>query len=173
MSEQTQTQNEALITKMSVKTLGCKPTGGLPADDSKPNDLCIIAGKAVGYKMGEGNDSKLWCALIGSFRGTNLATGQSFRSGKLFLPSGIQEVVEGAVRGLTAEGGNVKFAFRIASVKATNPIGYSYQATSLIPMTAEEDTLSDLIAILPGVSGYKQIEAPATESEKPSKAAKK
>ncbi len=161
-------QNEPMVTKMSVKGLGCKPTGGLPSDDSKPNPLCIIAGKVNGVKMGEDGNGKVWSALVGSFRGTVLATGVSVRSGKLFLPSGIHEIVEKAALDM-GEGGNLKFAFQISSVKASNPIGYSYQATSLLPMEAQTDELADLIAITDGAQ--KQLTAPAAAPEAPAKPA--
>lgn len=169
MSEKTQA--EALVTKMSVKGIGCKPTGGLPSDESKANPLCVIMGKATGIKMGEGTDGRVWSALTGSFRGTNLATGVSVRSGKLFLPAGIQDVVEGAVKQLGPDGGVVKFAMQIESIKATNPIGYSYQARNLMPLEAESDELADLIST---VAAPAQIEAPkAPEAAPAAKAAKK
>jgi len=41
-----QPKEEAIISKMSIKGIGCKPTGGDPKDASKPNVLCVIAGKA-------------------------------------------------------------------------------------------------------------------------------
>lgn len=161
MSEKTQA--EALVTKMSVKGIGCKPTGGLPTDESKANPLCVIMGKATGIKMGEGSDGRIWNALTGAFRGTNLATGVSVRSGKLFLPTGIHEIVEGAVKQLGSDGGVVKFAMQIESIKATNPIGYSYQARNLMPLEAESDELADLI---------ESVAAPAL-LEGPKKLAKK
>lgn len=151
-------REEAIITKMSIKGIGCKPTGGLPSDDSKPNPLCVIAGKANGIKMGEDQTGRVWSALIGNFYGKNLATGETFRSGKLFLPSGIHETVENAVKQLPESGGQVKFAMRFQSVKASNPIGYSYQAVNLMEMEAETDELGDLIAVTENAA--KQIEAP-------------
>lgn len=160
------TASEPLITKMSVKGIGCKPTGGLPTDDTRSNPMCLIMGKASGIKMGEDMNGKVWSALTGAFRGVNLATGAAYRSGKLFLPSGIHEVVEGAVKQLPADGGMVKFAMRIESVKASNPIGYSYQAVNLMPIEAESDELADLIA---AVSAPAQIEASKTEPAKPGK----
>jgi hypothetical protein len=163
------TNEEPLVTKMSVKGIGCKPTGGLPADDTKPNPMCLIMGKASGIKMGEGGDGRMWTALTGTFRGVNLTTGKAFRSGKLFLPAGIQDVVEGAVKQLPVDGGAVKFAMRIESIKATNPIGYSYQAVNLMPIEAENDELADLIAAVNGGPAPAQIEAPAKEAPKSGK----
>lgn len=173
MAEETNTQSEPLITKMSVKGIGCKPTGGLPSDDTKPNPLCIIMGKATGIKIGEGNDGRVWSALIGAFRGVNLATSAAVRSGKLFLPAGIHDAVEGAVKSLPADGGVVKFAMRIESVKAGNPIGYSYQAVNLMPIEAESDELADLIALTSNGTDAKQIEAPKPEPAHVGKGGKK
>jgi hypothetical protein len=140
-------KEEAIISKMSVKSLGCKPTGGDPKDPSKPNILCIIAGKASGIKMGEDANGKVWSALTGNFWGQNLATGGTFRSGKLFLPSGIHETLEAAVQGLPEAGGVIKFAMKFQSVEAKNPIGYSYQAVNLMPIEADTDELADVIAL--------------------------
>jgi len=165
--------NEALITKMSVKAIGCKPTGGLPTDESKPNPLCIFMGKATGIKMGEGSDGRVWTALKGTFRGTNLATGISLRSGKLFLPAGIQEVVEGAIKQLPADGGVVKFAVQIESIKASNPIGYSYQARNLMPMEAESDELADLISTVAAPAQIEAAKPDAAPAPAPAKAGKK
>ena len=142
MTETNET-NEAQvqITKMSVKGLGCNP-GSL-----KP--LCQILGKATGVKSGEDSTGRVWSALVGDFLGVNLEDHKQYRSGKLFLPSGIHETIESAVKSLPESGGVVKFALELRSVKASNPIGYSYQAVSLIPIAAESDNLTDVINSVP------------------------
>ena len=163
-----QPKEEAIISKMSIKGIGCKPTGGDPKDASKPNVLCVIAGKANGIKMGEDTNGRVWSALTGTFWGRNLATDETFRSGKLFLPSGIHETVEAAIKSLPEGGGQVKFAMKFQSVEAKNPIGYSYQAINLMPMETETDELGDLIE-LAGGADQKQLEAPKAEASKPAK----
>jgi hypothetical protein len=150
---------QVMISKMSVKGLGCKPAGF----DAKSEDarLCIIGGKATGIKMGEDNTGRLWSAITGSFLGINIKTGEEFRSGKLFLPGGIHEAVESAVKGLPDSGGTVKFVMEIRSVEAKNPIGYSYQAVNLMPMESETDELEDIKGIVSGRTTPK-LEAPQT-----------
>src|SRR5258708_5510817 len=130
------------LTKMSVKGLGCKP--GL-AVEGKPAILCTIYGKADGIKVGESQDGRIWQALTGSFAAINLQSGEEFRSGKLFLPSGIHETIENAVKALGDNPGglSVKFALEIRSVEAKNPIGYSYQAKNLFAAETT-DELSEI-----------------------------
>jgi len=174
MSEQTTEQNANTInvkpgevigvTKMSVNQICGKRVMG---------DICVIIGKANGLKTGEGTDGQVWTALTGVFEGTNMKTGERFRSGKLFLPAGTQEAVEAAVKMLPESGGAVKFAIGFRRVETDNPIGYSYQTINLLPMESQTDDLADLIAAArakvptlaaPAVSESKQIEAPSTEA---------
>jgi hypothetical protein len=144
------------LTKMSVNTICGKRIMG---------KICVIIGKATGTKQGEDANGAIWSALIGTFQGTNLQTGEVFRSGKLFLPSGIHESIEAAV-GQLKEGGSVNFAIEFRRVEAENPIGYSYQAVNLLPVETQEDTLGDLLTAVQGkmaqLLGIKlaQIEAP-------------
>jgi hypothetical protein len=165
MSPRTDSRKEAKnITKMSISKLGIeKQTFG---------KICIIMGKANGLKSGEDASGKVWTALTGVFEGRVTAgenAGDVFRSGKLFLPSGIHEAVEAAVKSLPgfAENktiGAVKFAMEITRVKDSNPIGYSYQAVNIIPMDAQEDDLSDLVALAEARISAKQPEAKQIEA---------
>lgn len=132
------------VTKMSVKGIGCEP--GVRQADGKPTVLCHIFGRANGIKMGEDASGNIWQALKGSFAAIDLQHGGAeYRSGKLFLPPGIHETIE---QGVLAFGENpnnltIDFALEIRSVKATNPIGYSYQAVNLMPPTTS-DELSEI-----------------------------
>jgi hypothetical protein len=148
-----------IVSKMAVKSIGCDPMKR--PDDGKPLPLCVFFGKADGIKEGEGRDGRMWSALTGSFAGVNLVTGDEYRSGKLFLPSGIHEIVENAVKSIKPDDTEayVKFALQIAVIKAANPIGYSYQATKLIDV-AEGDELSEIREQLPATAA-KQLAAPA------------
>jgi hypothetical protein len=135
------------VTKMSVKGIGCMP-------NQRPEDgtrllICRIFGKADGIKVGEDASGNVWQALKGSFAAFNLQTGQEYRSGKLFLPTGIHETVEAGVLALgeNKEGLTIDFALEIFAVKASNPIGYSYQAVNLMPPTAN-DELSGIRAMI-------------------------
>lgn len=163
-----------VISKMSVKTMGCNPRKVAGMDDNKDGKpvtlpLCVIYGIASGLKHGEDKvNGGVWTALTGDFEGKNLQTGETFRSGKLFLPSGIQEIVEGPIKKAEDENGScaIKFAFEISAVKASNPIGYSYQAKPLTKPT-EGDQLSELRAI--AAPSDKQLEAPKQDDEKDTK----
>ena len=166
------------VGKMSVKALGCKPKK--VSDENPKIALCQIFGKADGVKVGEDASGKVWEALTGSFGGINLESGEEFRSGKLFLPPGIHEVIESAVKqlGENPDGLAVKFAIEIYVVVASNPIGYSYQAKNLIKAeTTDElteirkalaDAAEDRKAIAPPApaSAQKQVVAPVAEKPK-------
>ena len=165
--EETQA-TENFVGKLSIKALGCDPR--LPRDVSA-QVLCRIYGKAQGLKHGEDKvRGDVWTALQGTFEGVNIQDGspkygQTLQSGKLFLPAGIQDVIEGAVREIenssNAETASVVFALEISSVKAENPIGYSYQAKNLVARPAAKDELSELrTAIEAKVGKVKAIAAP-------------
>lgn len=138
------TEQDVMVAKITMKGLGCKPYGA-PLDD--PKRLCVILGKATGMKHGEDEKTgRVWTVLTGEFLGQNLETGARFRSGKCFLPSGIQESVESAI-GQLADGGVVQFAVQISSVTATSPAGYSYQGVNLMPVESVTDPLADLMVV--------------------------
>jgi hypothetical protein len=125
------------VTKMSVNSICGKKSMGR---------ICVILGRANGIKTGEDAQGKVWEALTGTFEGRNLQTGEVFRSGKLFLPSGIHETIVDAVKALP-EGvvGAATFAFEIRRVEASNPIGYTYQAVPLIKTEIEKDELHNVL----------------------------
>ena len=130
-----------MLPKLSLKGMGCEPRAA--ATSETPVELATIFGVATKIKMGEDGKGDVWTALIGQFEGVNLQTGEVFQSGKLFLPSGIQELIEEAI----GNNEGVEFAFKILSVKASNPIGYSYQAETLTP-PKEKDNLSHLRSLV-------------------------
>jgi hypothetical protein len=153
-----------IISKMAVKSLGCNPRK--VDKENSPLALCQIFGKADGIKVGEGRDGRVWQCLTGNFAGVNLVTGDEYRSGKLFLPGGIQEVIENAVKSL-GEGTDVtvRFGLQISAVVADNPIGYSYVARNLMPI-ATGDELSDLRKAIESGEPLpeKKTEAPAEKT---------
>lgn len=158
--EQTQQTPEkfAMIAKISISTMGCTPVG-----TPEPTRLAMIFGRATGIKVGEDKvRSRTFSTLTGSFEGVNLATGQRFRSGKLYLPGGIHEAVEAAVQ--TEESGvfnAVKFGLEIRSIKANNPIGYSYQAVPLWEPTAIDELDEMRMEALGEAKPTVLLEAPA------------
>lgn len=164
---QTPSGEPTIITKMAVKTLECKPANR--AEDGNPLALCRIFGIATDVKSGENKDGTMYEALLGNFQGVNLENKKVFRSAKLFLPSGIHESVTGAVKEQSKRDDfqGVRFALEISSVKASNPIGYSYQAKNLIPATAI-DPLGEMNKAIEAHLA-RQLEAPKTEMAKGSK----
>jgi hypothetical protein len=188
---------ETYVAKMAMRSLGCNPKAilGKPEGDDTPLLLCQIFGKATDLKMGEDKrNGNLWTALMGDFKGRNIQPGSAmegvvFRSALLFLPGGIQEIVEdqvNTIRKLREDGKNVdslfvEFALSIQAVKAPNAAGYSYQARNLIPMQAK-DVLQELEDfVLRGIPrttikyelpAQRQAALPAPSSEIPTPLAK-
>jgi hypothetical protein len=153
------------LTNMSVRALGCKPR--LVKD--KPILICRIWGLASEVKSGEDRRTGTpWTALAGEFAGVNLQDGvedygKSFRSGKLFLPGGIQEVVEKAVSEMKRDktgSGSVRFALELFSAAAVNPSGYTYHAKNIMKVESI-DPLTELMKSLPPTA------APKTSALKP------
>lgn len=174
-----------IVAKLSVKEIGCNPkvASAKEEGDKTAVILCRIFGVATGLKSKEDTvRGGVTTAIIGEFEGVNLQEGntnhgKTFRSGKLYLPAGIQEMVESAVSQVEKDGGSVEFALEIRAVRATNPIGYSYQAVPLIK-PRENDALSALRAsitaqALPPAPAPAQLPAPAAKKPEPVPAPKK
>lgn len=123
-----------IISKMSVKTVKANPKVASAAPDgSKPFPLCQIYGQANGTKNVEDRGSgEFHESLIGNFEARNLQDGTMYSSGVLYLPKGIHESIVSAVKKLTNDTDSISFALEIYAVKASNPIGYSYEAKSLM-----------------------------------------
>jgi hypothetical protein len=152
---------ESYVSKLTVKTLGCVPSA---VKAMKPEELvasggklalCRLYGKAaeVKYQDDKNNPGTVHTYFVGTFEGINLQDGTVLRSGKLFLPKGISEVVEMAIKNAKARNkdDSVAFAFEIRSVVSTNPIGYSYEAAALKSPEAEDELkeMREIIAKLP------------------------
>lgn len=152
------------LTKMSVAKLGVKK--------SDRGKIAVILGKATGSKEKEGPDGRIWSALSGVFQATNLLTGEIFRSALLFLPEGIHDVINNAVRALPETGGVVRFALELRRVDSDNPIGYSYQAVNMMPIETDTDELSDVLKLVE--SKVKQLpDASTIEKDKQAETTKK
>lgn len=161
-------ENPVILTKMAVKALGCNPRNP-PKEKGAMKLLCRIYGEASDYATREDTRTgQLHTNLVGEFEGVNVEEGspeygKCFRSGKLFLPSGIQETVEKmvAVVKKNPNAGAVRFAIEIYSVDSTNAIGYSYAARNLTPKGPETvDAMAEIRKLLPPVGAVPQIEAP-------------
>lgn len=156
-----------MVGKLTIKATGANPkkVHALPEGQNSLT-LCRIFGMADGIKQKEDpNSGKVFFPLVGRFVGIT-PDGNETRSGLLYLPTGIHETYEAAVRELNEkdEGGVIKFAIEIRAVKASNPAGYSYEAVDLMPVRSADPLLEFAHSV-----EHKQIaastEAPA---EKPS-----
>lgn len=142
---------ESYISKLTIATLGCNPSmvKTLPVGQNKL-PVARLYGKVSDVKY---QDDKakgvIHTFFAGTFEGINLQDGNVQRSGKLFLPKGISEVVEAAVKNAQAKDdkSSIAFAFEIRAVKATNPIGYSYEAVAIKNPEAE-DELAEMRALV-------------------------
>lgn len=134
----------SIVPKITVATMGCNPSQA-KADDKKVL-VARVAGKASGLKHTVGKDGDPTTGVTGEFFGVNAQKGTQFQSGVLYLPSGIIELLIDAVVGEGELDANdkpifnrIEFAFEIFAVPAKNPIGYSYQAKTLMEAKASED----------------------------------
>lgn len=141
-----------LIGKLTLKGMGCKPQKVTALEGERGKmALAHIIGKAqeVRYQDDKSGSGTIHTFFVGNFEGVNLETGDVYHSGKLFLPRGISELVEAAIKEAqkTDKNASVSFAFELRSVKANNPIGYSYEARAL-KKPEQEDELGELRKLL-------------------------
>lgn len=173
-----------LLKKMSVKEVGCDAK---VARDSmykgEPVPLCVIYGRATGIKTGENRTTgDPFSKLIGNFEAVCMQkdpndsnkypTNQVFQSGALFLPGGLQDMVEGAL----GDNAAVDFAFEILSVvDPTTTIGYKYVGRNLKPPAVTDDMQYLRKLLPPSVVATVPALPPATEApaEKTATAGKK
>jgi hypothetical protein len=131
------TKNVQLISKLSLTTIGT--TGKLlaAAKVSDPSitrlKLATIYGQAFGIKIKTNKDTgDVYESITGEFEAVNVINGNVYRSGILYLPDGIHQTVEGAVKALQNDNDSVTFALDIYAVPSTSPAGFAYSAESLI-----------------------------------------
>lgn len=160
--------NIVIVSKLSMATIKAQPAK-YATDEGAP--IAVVYGQATGIKeVVDKVRGDVYHALVGQFEAQNLNTGEVFRSGQLYLPTGIHEMVEDAVKKLEGDTDFVTFALQIRALKAANKSGYSYEAQSLMKAT-QVDPLDDLRANLEA-SVPKQLTA-STPAPKPAKAANK
>lgn len=150
---------ESYVNKLTIKNLGCIPAmvKTLPPEQTKMA-IARFYGKANDIGSGQDKDKGIpFYFFKGSFEGINLQDGTVLRSGKLFLPPGIHEVLEAALKSGKEKDkdATVSFAFEIRAVKATNPIGYSYEAAAL-KKPEQEDELAEMRAFVAGLPTHEE-----------------
>lgn len=132
---------ETYVSKLTIATLGCIPAA-VKAEASGKLAIARLFGKADDVKYQPNKDTgETYTFFAGNFEGINMQDGTVLRSAKLFLPKGISEIVETAIKTAKSkdEKNQIAFAFEIRAVKASNPAGYSYEAVALKDPHAEDE----------------------------------
>ncbi len=159
-----------ILPKMSIKTLGAN--GAIVLVTKAKTPLCRIKGIARGIKVANGNDGTPVFGMTGQFIGLNIATGEVFDSGVIYLPAGINEMFLTPLEAALAEDAkaSVRFALDLFAVPSTNKAGYSFEAASLIEastidpfaeMSAEADKVE--LPTMPKLPGADAVEAAKAE----------
>lgn len=164
--------DESYIAKLTIKAIGCKPQAvtALPDGEDKVA-LCRVYGNVQDVRVKESSTiaGSFETEFKGNFEAVNMQTGEVFRSGRMYLPKGISDVLEQGFKAITKDDAtaSTEFGFEIRAIKASNPIGYSYEAQAL-QKAAKVDELASLrkaIMALPA-SGVKVPNVPALTSGK-------
>lgn len=133
-----------------------------PADPEKMDGeiipLARIVGATSGYETGE-TDMGTYLKFRGQFRGTNLQTGEEFRSGSCILPEQAADQIAAALDD-NPDGGMLEFAWDISAACSASAVrGYEYSVEPLIQPKGD-DPLERLASNLPALPS-------ATSAEKP------
>ena len=144
-----------LVKKISVKTVCGRPK--IP-ENNKTEYLMEVFGVASGVKTGD-KDGRPWYGFIGTFQGVNLASGQIYRSGVLFLPDVAGNLMLGQLK--DEKNRAIEFAFRIGVKRdESTATGYTYVADPLLPVN-ENDPVEMLAVKL----GKKALPGPVDEKK--------
>lgn len=139
----------AIVAKLTPATM--KFNAAAAKSTGKKTFLGRIAGIADGLKIVKATNGDVHTAITGTFIGVNGETGAQYRSGVLYLPTGIHDLVQNAVdAGLDDDGkplpyNAVEFGIDLHSVPSNNLSGYSYEANPVI-QAKESDPASELLA---------------------------
>lgn len=141
------TVDDSIIGKITMSSIGTKPglVAALP-DGQNELPLARIYGKLNNVRVQVDKDKGVsYTFFVGSFEAINMQDGEVYRSGKLFLPKGISELVEAAVQ--KNPDAAIAFAFEVRAIKANNPAKYSYKVLALKSPEAE-DELKEIRALV-------------------------
>ena len=160
----------SMIGKITIRTINVIPAKSVEVGKSTP--IARIFGMASGIKqVVDKVRGDTFESITGQFGAVNLQTGNAYESGVLYLPKGIHDMIEAAVRSIPkdAPSSTVDFALEIRVVKADNPAGYSYEAVNLIPAKV----VSPLEELRKQIAASAPMFALPTSTESPAKGAKK
>lgn len=163
-----------ILSKLSLKGMNCQPARGSLKPDTAPFAIARIFGQAKKHDLvvTSFGDSE---RIIGDFEGINLATGEVFKSTKMFLPSVISEIMVNALDAAEAGDAALEFALEIGvQYSEKSSTGYAYTVKPLIK-TAARDALAHLRETV--TASLPQLAAPAAAakpaSDKPANGDKK
>lgn len=157
MTDKTETTAAAAVPflpKISVATLGC--VAARAKAEKKRVHLCRIMGIITGTKFKTDQAGEPITAVIGTFEGQNIETGNVAQSSVLYLPSGIQEVLESASDARKDTSAGLPFAVDVFSLPSSNKAGYTYDAEFIQKPAGAVDPLEALRA---AVAEEKPVEA--------------
>jgi hypothetical protein len=175
--------------KLTAKTLGWDrnrigtEVAKVPADGGRVM-LGTFVGIASGLKHIINNDTgEVSNGLKGQFRGISSLGDDSGKeigdtnppravtAGVLYLPGGIQDMIEGSLAEAQSidPKATVRFGIKLYAIPATNKAGYSFDADTLIE-AQEADPLADLLALATTpATAPAALEAPAVDTGKKGK----
>lgn len=150
----------SVVSKLSTKVMGCKPMAVTLMEGA---DVKLAIARLYGICTGIGmqvnaEEGKSWVYFKGDMEGVNLQTGEIFKSGKLYLSSGISEQFETIVRKIQETEGDktsINFAFEIRAVKSSSKVGYGYEAAQIVK-PQEHDPLENVRKALAAIPDYNQ-----------------
>lgn len=147
-------RERSIISKLNNANYEPKRIHGLPSDQREMK-LGLLVGAASGhFNTTNPVTGEVYEGIKGQFEYTDFdETRPVLISGKMFLPNGVDEMVNEALK--SSEGAAVQFAFEVSVFRADNPAGYSWKLTPLMEATVN-DPLAELRAL-----ADKRMNAPA------------
>ena len=130
-----------LLSKITVKTVGCQPKKG---SIEVAKALFTVYGIARGYKMGVSNFGE-FITFKGDIEAKNQETGEVYRSSNLILPNLISGMLQGAIDG--SPDSDIEVALIVGVKPSDTPMGYEYTIKPLMEMK-EADSLVALRALV-------------------------
>jgi hypothetical protein len=167
--------SEGYMKKITISGIGCNP--GAAKNSAEPVPCMLVWGIASGTHSEPWDknmpDRGVWTCLVGEFQAVNLQspTKDLYESAWLFLPQGLQDVIQVPLEKLLKEeakeglsGGSIVFGLEFQAVSAKNPSGYSWRAINRRPMEKQDSPMSRLRLEVEG--SLKALPAPAPEEKK-------
>lgn len=147
-----ETPEWAPLPQMTFKKMGCDPKDAVRKEQSVY--MCRVFGEASDMKTKEAKNGDLYSYLVGEFRGIS-SEGKKFEAQKLFLPGGILEQIEAALK--AANGKPVQFGYDVYATPDDNSVGYRYAAKTLLKSEAS-DRLTEITKALSEKKPEKVVE---------------